>query len=307
VREVLVDAAGQARGVAYVERATRREVEVHAKVVVLAASCVETAHIMLNSKSRHWPTGIANSSGQLGRNLTDQLYGSPGYGCLPQLVGQPPRPDNISNSTTTWMPRWQNLDNPRAEKFIRGYSIYLGGGCDEFPWHYRRFEGFGSGFKRDIRRYYPATIGALIQAPSLPCPGNYVDIDPERRDAFGIPQLRFHFQWGVNELLMFEHAKQAMAELFRAAGAELWGADATPQRPGESLHECGVCRMGNDPRTAVTNHQAQAHDVPNLYICDASIFPASTDKTTTMPIIAFAMRTCDHILGNFARGVHRRA
>lgn len=307
VREVLVDEAGQARGVAYVERATRREVEVRAKIVVLAASCVESAHIMLNSKSRHWPTGIANSSGQLGKNLTDQLYGSPGYGCLPQLVGQPPRPDNISNSTTTWMPRWQNLDDPHAEKFIRGYSIYLGGGCDEFPWHYRRIEGFGPAFKRDIRRYYPATIGALIQAPSLPDPANYVDIDPERRDVFGIPQLRFHFQWGANELLMFEHAKQEMARLFAAAGAELWGADATPQRPGTSLHECGVCRMGNDPRSAVTNRWAQAHDVPNLYICDASIFPASTDKTTTMPIIAFAMRTCDHILRNFSARLHRRA
>ena len=307
VREVLVDEAGMATGVAYVERETRREVSVYAKVVVLAASCVETAHIMLNSKSRHWPTGIANSSGQLGRNLVDQLYGSPGYGFLPQLLGQPPAPDNIANSTTTWMPRWQNLDHPRAEKFIRGYSVYMGGGCDEFPWHHSRLEGFGSAFKRDIKRYYPATIGALIQAPSLPSPGNYVDIDPERKDVYGIPQLRFQFQWGSNELLMWEHAKQVMVDLFKAAGAELWGADSGPNRPGTSLHETGVCRMGRDARTSVTNKWAQAHEVPNLYICDASIFPSSTDKTTTMPIIAFAMRTCDHILGNFRNGLHRRA
>ena len=81
-------------------RATHREVEVYAKVVVLAASCVETAHIMLNSRSRHWPTGIANSSGQLGKNLTDHLYGSPGYGYLPQLLGQPSRPDNAVPAAT---------------------------------------------------------------------------------------------------------------------------------------------------------------------------------------------------------------
>ena len=86
---VIVDENGMAKGVAYVDRTTRKEVEVYAKVVVLAASCVETAHIMLNSKSRHWPTGIANSSGQLGRNLCEHLYGSPGYGYLPQLLGQP--------------------------------------------------------------------------------------------------------------------------------------------------------------------------------------------------------------------------
>ena len=136
VRSVLVDENGAAKGVAYVDRTTKREVEMYARVVVLAASCIETAHIMLNSRSRHWPTGIANSSGQLGRNLCDHLYGTPGYGYLPQLLGQPPSPDNIADSTVLWMPRWQNLKNPREEKFIRGYSVYMGGGCGEFPGHY---------------------------------------------------------------------------------------------------------------------------------------------------------------------------
>jgi choline dehydrogenase-like flavoprotein len=307
VRSLLVDQDGMATGVAYVDRKTRQEVEVHGKVVVLAASCVETAHIMLNSRSRQWPTGIANSSGQLGRNLCDHLYGSPGYGCLPQLVGQPPTPDNIADSTVAWMPRWQNLTNPREEKFIRGYSIYMGGGCGEFPGHYRHLEGFGRDFKRDIKRYYPSAISALIQAPSLPSPTNYVDIDPDKKDIFGIPALRFHFEWGANELMMWEHSKQVMIDLFKAAGGELWGADTEPNRAGTSLHETGVCRFGNDPKTSVTNKWARTHDVPNLYICDASIFPGSTDKTTTMPIVAFAMRTCDHMLENFRTGVHRRA
>ena len=148
VRSVLVDQDGLATGVAYVDRATRREVEIRAKVVVLAASCVETAHIMLNSTSPHWPTGIANSSGQLGRNLCEHLYGSPGYGYLPQLLGQPATPDNIADSTVAWMPRWQNLTNPREETFIRGYSVYMGGGCGEFPGYYSQIEGFGTTFKR---------------------------------------------------------------------------------------------------------------------------------------------------------------
>jgi len=128
-------------------------VEVYGKVVVLAASCVKTAHIMLNSKSRHWPTGIANSSAQLGRNLCHHLYGCPGYGYLPQLPDQPASPDNIADSTVAWMPRWQNLRNSREEKFIRGYSVYMGGGCGEFPGHYNQIEGFGSAYKREIKRY----------------------------------------------------------------------------------------------------------------------------------------------------------
>lgn len=306
VREVIVDENGHAKGVAYVDRTTKKEVEVYAKVVVLAASCLETAHIMLNSKSRHWPTGIANSNGQLGRNLCDHLYGNPGYGYIPRLLGQPAMPDNVSNSAMGWMPRWQNLKNPREEKFIRGYSIYIEGGCESFPYYYRQIEGFGTEFKRKIKRYYPTPLGAQIQAPTLPSPTNYVDIDPDKNDIFGIPQLRFHFQWGQNELLMWEHAKQVMADLFKAMDGDMWGTDG-PWRPGWSLHETGVCRMGNDPKKYVTNKWAQAHDVPNLYIADASMFPSCTDKTTTMPIVAFTMRNCDYMIDNFKKGVHKRA
>ena len=205
------------------------------------------------------------------------------------------------------MPRWQNLKNPHEEKFIRGYAVYIGGGCGDFPWYYNQIEGFGAEFKRNIKRYYPTPIGSYIQAPTLPSPTNYVDIDPDKSDIFGIPQLRFHFQWGQNELLMWEHCKQMMTDLFKAMGAEMWGLGSEPDRPGTSLHETGVCRMGSNPKTSVANKWAQTHDVLNLYICDASIFPTQTDKTTTMPIVAFAMRTCDFIAQNFKKGVHQRA
>ena len=112
----------------------------YAKVIVVAASCITTAQIMLNSRSRHWPTGIANSSGQLGKNLCDHLYGTSGYGYIPQLLGQPSFPDNVTAGTVAWLPRWQNLQNPREEKFIRGYSFYPGGGCDIFPGFYDDIE-----------------------------------------------------------------------------------------------------------------------------------------------------------------------
>ena len=77
--------------------------------------------------------------------------------------------------------------------------------------------------------------------------------------------------------------------------------------PGWSLHETGTCRMGNDPKHFVTNRFGQTHDVKNLYVCDASVFPSSTDKTTTISIMAFTLRTCEHMLDNFKNGVHRRA
>lgn len=295
-KNILVDENGRAKGVAYIDRQTKQEVEVYSRTVVVAASCVESARILLNSKSRHWPTGIANSSGQLGRNLCDHMYGTVAHGYLPQLAGQPSFPDNVSDSTIAWMPRWQNLNNPHEEKFIRGYSVYPGGGCSEFPWYFDNIEGFGAEFKHEIKRRYPTPVSFTMQAPSLRSDTNYVDIDPEVKDVYGIPEARLHFRWDENTLLMWEHAKQACAEVLKAAGGEFTGAADRPEIPGYSLHETGTCRMGNDPKKFVTNRFGQTHDVPNLYFADASLFLNCTDKTTTISILAFSLRASEHLL-----------
>jgi choline dehydrogenase-like flavoprotein len=296
-KNILTDANGRAAGVAYVDRNTKQEIEIYGRAVVVAASCIESARIMLNSKSRHWPTGIANSTGQLGRNLCDHLYGTTARGYFPQLLGQPSFPDNVSASTVAWMPRWQNLDNPRQEKFIRGYSVYPDGGCGEFPWYFEQIEGFGRKFKREIKRRYPTPISFYIQAPTQRSDSNYVDIDPSVKDMYGIPAARIHFEWDKNTLLMWEHGKQACEQLLHASGAEYLGTGEIDV-PGTSLHETGTCRMGNDAKRFVTNRFGQTHDVPNLYVADASVFPNCTDKTTTLSILALSLRASEHLIEN---------
>jgi choline dehydrogenase-like flavoprotein len=300
-REILVDQDGQAKGVAYVDRTTRQEVEVYAKAVIVAASCLSTAQILLNSRSRHWPTGVANSSSQLGKNLCDHLYGTSGYGYLPQLLGHPSFPDNVSSATIAWLPRWQNLDNPKEESFIRGYSFYPYGGCDIFPAYFDDIEGFGQSYKSEIKRRYPTPINFVVQAPSQRSDKNYVDIDPVKKDIYGIPQVRVHFEWDENALKMWEHSKHACRDIFKNAGAEYEG-HGEPESPGWSLHETGTCRMGNDPRQFVTNRFGQTHDVANLFVCDASTFLNCTDKTTTLSILAFALRTSEYVVEQFKNG-----
>jgi choline dehydrogenase-like flavoprotein len=303
VRSVLLDpTTGRASGVAYVEREGHREVEVYARSVVVAASTVESARILLNSKSRQFPEGLGNSSGQVGRNLCDHLYGDTAWGYLPQLLGQPSFPDNVSNSQVVWMPRWQNLNNPHEEKFVRGYSIYPTGGCDEFPWYQDELEGFGSDLKRKIKQHYPTPVSFYCQIPSLPSATNYVDIDPGVKDNYGIPAARLHFQWGPNEILMWEHAKQVSHDVIKASGGEFQGAGDKPNTPGYSLHETGTCRMGDDPRKFVTNRFGQTHDVPNVHVCDASVFANCSDKTTTLSILAFSLRSSEHLIENLRQG-----
>ena len=118
---------------------------------------------------------------------------APGYGYLPQLLGQPATPDNIADSTVAWMPRWQNLKNPREEKFIRGYSVYMGAAVESS----RDITARSKASARDSNAISSATTrlrsAPLIQAPTLPSPTNYVDIDPEKKDIFGIPSFGFIF------------------------------------------------------------------------------------------------------------------
>ena len=304
VKNILVGDDAQATGVAYIDRHTREEHQVYARAVVMAASCLETARIMLNSKSRHWMTGIANSSGQLGRNLCDHLYAETASGYLPQLLGQPSFPDNVGDNSVSWMPRWQNLKDPQEEAFIRGYSLYPDGGCWEFPSYQDQVEGFGSSFKREVKRRYPTPVSIMVQAPTLRSDTNYLDIDPEVKDSYGIPAARIHFTWGDNELKMWKHSKQVCAEILKSIGGVMESAADEPESPGYSLHETGTCRMGNDPKKFVTNRFGQTHDVANLYVCDASVFLNCTDKSTTLSILAFALRTCEYMVEQFRRSDH---
>jgi choline dehydrogenase-like flavoprotein len=300
-RAVLVDEAAHAKGVAYVDRTTRQEVEVYAKAVVVSASCLATAQILLNSRSRHWPTGIANSSGQVGKNLCDQLYGHSAIGYFPQLLGRPSFPDNVSNNGIAWMPRWQNLAHPNEEGFVRGYALYPGGGCADYPGYADDIEGYGVSYQEEIKRRYPTPVHLTAQLPTQRSDKNFVDIDPEKRDVFGIPQVRMHFEWDDNTLKMWEHSKVVAKQVLEKAGA-IYEGHGGPELPGFSLHETGTCRMGNDAKHFVTNRFGQTHDVPNLFVCDASVLLNCTDKTTTLTILALSLRTSEYMVQQFKNG-----
>jgi choline dehydrogenase-like flavoprotein len=141
-------------------------------------------------------------------------------------------------------------------------------------------------------------VSFYLQAPSQRSDKNFVDIDPEKKDMFGTPQVRIHFEWDDNTYKMWDHAKQTCQELFHNMGAVYQG-HGEPNSPGWSLHETGTCRMGNDPKHFVTNRFGQTHDVPNLYACDASVLLNCTDKTTTLSILAFSLRTSEYIISQF--------
>ncbi len=297
VAEVLADVAtGRARGVRYVDRATGEHHSAEARTVVLAASTIETARILLNSKSRQHPAGIGNGSGEVGRHLKDHIECNIS-GFLPQLYGRGCYPDE-GYTYGAYVPRF-NRSYQKKLGYIRGFQTQSGSGKGldlQTP-------GVGAALKQAVTDRYEASVGAVSFGERLDSPANYVDLDPRRVDAFGTPLARIHAEpMGENERLMFRDMRNQLLEIFTAAGAEDITVSAAPPSPGTSEHESGTCRMGSDPGHSVTNQFGQSHEVGNLYICDLSLLPQQTEKSPTLTLLALTLRNGDYLLEQLRQG-----
>jgi choline dehydrogenase-like flavoprotein len=303
-REVLTDEQGLATGVSYVNRTDRRDYAVRARIVVLAASACETARLLLNSKSGRFPQGLANSSGQIGRNLTDSTGLSVG-GHIPKMENMPPHNEDGAGGAHLYMPWW--LDNAKLD-FPRGYHIEIGGGRRMpgfgFMGGIERFNtrgGYGKSLKEDYRRYYGATVGFSGRGEMIPNADTYCEIDPNVVDTYGIPVLRFHAKMSEHEINQAKHMQDTFREIIHEMGGT--PTSSMPSREsgyglanvGRIIHEVGTTRMGNDAGASVLTANCQAHDVKNLFVADGGPFVSNAHKNCTWTILALAMRSSEFI------------
>jgi choline dehydrogenase-like flavoprotein len=309
-REILVGPDGKVTGVSYIDKATRSEKRISARAVVVAASACESARLLLNSKSRLFPDGLANSSGQVGRNLTDSV-GSSGEGYIPALEKMPPHNHDGTGGMHMYIPWWK-FD--RQNEFPRGYHIEMGGGrempqagifddvCDEV-------EGYGASLKSTCRKRYGTTIGFAGRGEMLPNSGTYCEIDPDVVDRWGIPVLRFHFRWSEAELRQAKDMQETFKAIVEAAGGRyLTHTEIDGPYPfgieagGKIIHEVGTARMGSDPRASVLNSFCQAHDVKNLFVTDGAPLVTNPDKNPTLTILALSWRASEYLLDQAKKG-----
>lgn len=303
VREVLIDPrTGKAKGVSYVDRRTKRDYEAHGSIVILGASTLESTRILLNSKSRLHPNGLANSSGVLGHYLHDHTWGVSFTGMVKsmkgrEIINEDGRPQG------TYIPAFRNLDKAsKQQKYIRRFGYQCGSGAGIFPGHAKLLPGFGADFKRDVLAWHPALVRMSAFGEVLARRENHVSIDPDLKDAWGIPSLRIDIAYGENEQALTNDAIECAHEMFDAAGVELLTENREMFAPGHSIHEVGTARMGNDPKTSVLNKFNQAHDVKNLFVVDGSCFVSSGCVNPTLTILALAMRASDYMVEQAKRG-----
>ena len=309
-REILVGADGKAQGVVYVEKATRTEKRVNARAVVVAASACESARLLLNSKSSLFPDGLANSSGQVGRNLMDSV-GSDGSGYIPYLEKMKPHNHDGVGGMHLYVPWWK-FD--RKNDFPRGYHIELGGGRNMpgvgmFDGLCDREEGYGLDLKQRARRNYGTTISFAGRGEMVANPDSYCEIDPNTVDQWGIPVLRFHFKWSEYELRQARDMQETFRSIVEAAGGTYMTKTAIDgelpygiHTGGSIIHEVGTTRMGPDPKTSVLNGYSQAHDVKNLFVTDGGPLVTNPDKNPTLTILALSWRASEYLLDEARKG-----
>jgi choline dehydrogenase-like flavoprotein len=308
-REIVVGKEGRAEAVSYIDKTTRSEKRVNAKAFVVGASACESARLLLNSKSSLFPNGLANSSGIVGRYLTDSV-GSDGVGYFPQMEQIPPHNHDGVGGMHVYVPWWKY---DRKNDFARGYHIEIWGGrhmpgvgmfhdaCDDL-------EGYGTSLKQSLRKRYGATIGFSGRGEMIPNPDSYCEIDPDVVDQWGIPVLRFHFQWRETEIKMAKDMQETFRTIVEAGG----GTYLTKIKHGDGpygiadggviIHELGTVRMGSDPKTSALNGYCQAHDVKNLFVTDAACFVSNPDKNPTLTILALSWRASDYLLEQAKKG-----
>jgi choline dehydrogenase-like flavoprotein len=210
-----------------------------------------------------------------------------------------------------YMPWWK-FD--RKNEFLRGYHIEFGGGrglpgVGDFDGVGQQYEGYGLGLKQKCRELYGTYIGFAGRGEMIPNQQSYCEVDPDTLDEWGIPVLRFHWQWSDNEIKMARDMQETFRNIVETAGGTYYS-HARPDGPnpygiedgGMIIHELGVVRMGNSPKTSVLNSFCQAHDVKNLFVTDAASFVSNPDKNPTLTIMAVSWRASEYLLDQAKKG-----
>ena len=304
VTRVLTGADGKATGVEYFDKAGKAQV-VRARVVVMAASACDTAKILLNSRQG----GLANSSGQVGKNLLDTT-GTNVRGHIPALESRPRYNEDGLDVAHLYIPWWLYKEQAAGKlDFPRGYHYEIGGrfGAPGASLPLGGMEdGYGVSLKEDARRYYGAQLSYTVRGEMIPNAGSFCELDPDVKDKYGMPVLRFHWKWTEHEIRQIAHGIKTAKEMI----ARLGGTVLTPDRPPEEaiedggviIHELGTTRMGDKASNSVTDTFGKAWDVGNLVIVDGSVFTSNAHKNPTLTIMALAMRSTAHLVERMKKG-----
>ncbi len=278
------------KGVRVIDNDDLSEREYFAKVVFMCASTVGTTQVLLNSTSKRFPNGLANSSGVLGHYLMDHNYNASIGGDIPGFDDeyyQGRRPTGI------YIPNFHYEPSRYSSKFVRGYAF--AGRTLRENWGARATEdGIGVGFKNKLKQPGQWKIYLGVQGEMLPQFENQMSLHSSKKDKWGIPQVSFDVHWSDNEQAMMQDAVKVGESMLTKFGASNIWSQVTDNPPGLAIHEVGTARMGMDPKESVLNSYNQTHDIPNLFVTDGSSFCSTAVQNPSLTFMALTVRAVDY-------------
>ena len=307
VSQVNVGATDRAESVSWVDRTSGEARKLSADAIVLCASACETARILLNSATERYPAGLANSSGQVGRNLMDST-GANISAVIPGLRGRPRYNEDGHTANHLFVPWWGHAAQARGElDFARGYHFEISGGFGAPGMSMGQYaQGYGEGLKKAVYAGYGSYIRLALRGEMVPNENCYMEIDPLVKDKWGIPVPRFHWRWSEQELNQTAHGLRTGRKIFELLGGEVVNPDESPEEAllagGQIIHEVGTTRMGSSSKTSVTNSDGQTWDHANLYVMDGGVFASNPHKNCTLTIMTLAMRNANRLAKRIQQG-----
>lgn len=311
-REITLDAQGRATGVHFIDKTTGKEEHVAAGAIVLGASALESGRILLNTRNARFSKGLGNSSGHLGRWLTDSTGSNLG-GQIPVLENMPLHNEDGTSSMHLYAPFSESqAASAKAMGSPRGYYTAWSGG--------RQMPGmgvvnagrvgslFGTKMKAEARRFYGSFVDLHARGEMIPNEKTFMELDPDKKDKWGIPVPRFHFEWSDYEIQQVAHMQKTFAEMIEAAGGKVSGGGPAkdPRKAmtagGSVNHEIGVTRMSAKAEDGVTNSYGQLWDCPNVFVADGGTFVSNPYKNPTATILALAWRQADYLMAESKKG-----
>ena len=288
---------GRATGVRVIDAETRQQTDYFAKVIFLCASSLGSAYIMLNSKSSRFPNGFGNDSGELGHNIMD--HNKPG-GLSADVDGYLDVAYTGRRPNGFYIPRYRNVGKDKRD-YLRGFGFQGRASRAGFG----RFNDsplMGAELKKAFTEAGPWNIGMTGFAEILPYHENHMRLDPDKKDKYGLPQVVLNAVVRENERKMEKDMRDDAAEMFEAAGFKNFSVRSDNFNVGNSIHEMGTARMGNDPKKSVLNKWNQVHACQNVFVTDGSFMVSSGCQNPSLTYMAFTARAAKHAVEELKKG-----
>ncbi|HVV54154.1 MAG TPA: GMC family oxidoreductase [Mucilaginibacter sp.] len=291
------DKKGKATGVRIVDTNTKQSEEFYARIIFVNGSCLNTNLILLNSKSNRFPNGLGNDSGVLGKYVAFHNYSAH---ISAEVEGfEEWATDGRNPAGGGYIPRFRNVFKQETD-FLRGYAS----GLYAFRGYKHNYQGIGEDFKAGLssKEYGSWHIGSHLMGETIPKATNFVTLDPDKKDAWGVPMLRVSVDYDDNDEKMKKDYLDQLSEMFTSAGFKNIRPESNHQAPGLDIHEMGGVRMGHDPKTSMLNKWNQLHLCDNVFVTDGAQMTSTSCQNPSLTYMALTARAADYAVSEMKKG-----